>query len=145
MTEVSEDESLPTFDHYALLVRRLLHVTIGLVSLVEPDRQVFRGADGLPDLLDNVRETPLSHSFCQYVVKGASPLVISDSRRDARLAGNPAIEELDVIAYRRGDCHARGPRGRVLGGARRAGAPAGHGSRARGRWSCTSAAAPSWP
>ena len=99
MAQLSTDETSPTFDHYARLVRRLLQVPIGLVSLVEPDRQLFRGADGLPDLLDAVRETPLSHSFCQYVVKDASPLVIRDARLDARLADNPAIEELHVIAY----------------------------------------------
>ncbi|WP_309648538.1 SpoIIE family protein phosphatase [Nocardioides sp.] len=99
MMQQDAHENAPTFDHYARLVRRLLHVPIGLVSLVEPDRQVFRGAAGLPGPLDEVRETPLSHSFCQYVVKDASPLVISDARLDARLAGNLAIEELDVIAY----------------------------------------------
>ncbi len=100
MTEQqSAHERPPTFDHYARLVRRLLQVPIGLVSLVEPDRQVFRGAAGLPDLLDDLRETPLSHSFCQYVVKDASPLVITDAREDVRLADNPAITELEVIAY----------------------------------------------
>lgn len=87
------------FDHYARLIRRLLSVPVGLVSLVEPERQVFVGAIGLPGAYQQARETPLSHSFCQYVVKDAQPLVISDARLDPVLADNLAIEDLDVIAY----------------------------------------------
>lgn len=87
------------FDHYARLVRRLLDVPVALVSLVEPDRQWFPGMSGLGGPYGEARETPLSHSFCQYVVKDERPLIISDARLDRRLAGNLAIEDLDVIAY----------------------------------------------
>ncbi|MDO9457684.1 GAF domain-containing SpoIIE family protein phosphatase [Nocardioides sp.] len=93
------DEQVGEFDHYARLVRRLLGVPVGLVSLVEPDRQVFVGAIGLPDAYQRSRETPLSHSFCQYVVKDERPLIISDARVDPRLSDNLAIEDLGVVAY----------------------------------------------
>ncbi|MEP6816970.1 MAG: GAF domain-containing SpoIIE family protein phosphatase [Marmoricola sp.] len=92
----SVDES---FDRYARLARRLLDVPVALVSLVEAERQVFPGASGLPEPYRTTRETPLSHSFCQYVVKDRRPLVIADARADDRLSDNLAVEELDVIAY----------------------------------------------
>ncbi|MCY7395457.1 MAG: GAF domain-containing protein, partial [Nocardioides sp.] len=84
------------FDHYARLVRRLLHVPVGLVSIVEVDRQWFPGMTGLPEPWRTTRETPLSHSFCQHVVRDQQPLVVRDARLDPRLAGNRAIEDLDV-------------------------------------------------
>ncbi|CAN5431819.1 hypothetical protein BH09ACT12_BH09ACT12_02240 [soil metagenome] len=90
---------LGALDHYARLVKRLLNVPIGLATLLEAERQVFPGAAGLAEPLDAARETPLSHSFCQYVVKDQRPLVVSDARQDARLADNLAIEDLGVIAY----------------------------------------------
>lgn len=93
------DHADPSFDRYARLVRRTLDVPVGLVSLVEATRQVFVGADGLPDPYQQTRETPLSHSFCQYVVSDRAPLVISDARGDARLGDNLAIPDLGVVAY----------------------------------------------
>lgn len=88
-----------SYDHYARLIRRLLRVPVALVTLVEADRQVFCGMVGVPEPLSSSRQTPLSHSFCKYVVADEKPLVISDARRDSRLADNLAIPELNVIAY----------------------------------------------
>ena len=89
----------PSFDRYARLVCRSIGVSVALVSLVEADRQVFPGACGLPPEVDAERETPLSHSFCQYVVADRSPLVVSDARADERLRDNLAIADLGVVAY----------------------------------------------
>ncbi len=58
----------PSMDRLARIVREALGVPVGLVSIVEPERQVFPGAAGLPEPWQTARETPLSHSFCQYVV-----------------------------------------------------------------------------
>ena len=89
----------PSLDRYARMVRRALDVPMALVSIVEATRQVFPGAVGLPEDLALSRETPLSHSFCQYVVKDARPLVITDARVDDRLHDNLAIRDLNVVAY----------------------------------------------
>jgi signal transduction histidine kinase len=88
-----------SFDHYCRLVRRFLDVPVALVTIVEPDRQVFPGSLGLPEPWASRRETPLSHSFCQHVVAERAPLVVSDARRDPRLADNLAVGELGVVAY----------------------------------------------
>jgi serine phosphatase RsbU (regulator of sigma subunit) len=90
------DES---FERLARLAQRHLGVPVALVSLVSQDGQVYPGAAGLPPDIDASRYTPLTHSFCKYVVADASPLVVDDARRVALLRDNPAIPELDVIAY----------------------------------------------
>ncbi len=88
-----------SFDHYARLSRRLLKAPASLVSIVEAKRQIFPGAVGLVETCMTTRQTPLAYSFCQYVVADEKPLVIADAREDPRLCNNPAIEELDVVAY----------------------------------------------
>jgi serine phosphatase RsbU (regulator of sigma subunit) len=86
-------------DQVAEQVRRLVGVPIALVSLVTADRQMFPGAAGLAQPWEDRRTTPLSHSFCQLVVISGEPLVVTDARRDARVAGNLAVPELGVVGY----------------------------------------------
>ncbi|WP_170121254.1 GAF domain-containing SpoIIE family protein phosphatase [Geodermatophilus tzadiensis] len=101
------------FDRLVALVRTLLDVPTALVTLVEPDEQVFPGAVGLPLPWQTLRRTPLSHSFCQYVRHSAQPLVVSDARQVEVLADNGAVGDLGVIAY----CGVPllGPDGEVVG------------------------------
>ncbi len=72
-----------------------------LVTVIDEanDRQVFRGAIGLPEPWATLRATPLSHSFCRIVAASNAPLIVSDARRDDRVATNLAITELGVVAY----------------------------------------------
>lgn len=87
------------FDQFAAMVRAALGVPVALVSLVEPGRQIFPGAQGLAEPWQQARQTPLSHSFCQHVVTDARPLIIGDARTDPRVKDNLAIDDLGVIAY----------------------------------------------
>ncbi|MFG1602701.1 GAF domain-containing SpoIIE family protein phosphatase [Actinoplanes sp. NPDC049265] len=89
----------PVFDRFAEMVRNVVGVPVALVTLVEADRQIFPGAQGLGEPWQAQRYTPLSHSFCQHVVVSAEPLVITDARTDPRVTGNLAITDLDVIGY----------------------------------------------
>ncbi len=70
-----------------------------LLTLVDADRQFFKSKGGASERLDARRETPLSHSFCQYVVAGNAPLLVEDAREDPKLRTNHAIEDLGVVAY----------------------------------------------
>jgi phosphoserine phosphatase RsbU/P len=87
------------FDRLTYLASQTLGVPVALVSLVTPDRQFFKSQRGLPSPYAERRETPLSHSFCQYVVEDGAALVVDDARADVRLADNPAIPDLGAIAY----------------------------------------------
>lgn len=90
---------VPSLDHYARLVRRLLGVPTSTVTIVEGPRQIFPGASVLQEPCLSGRQALLSHSYCQYVVEDARPLIVSDARQDPRWADSPAVQGLDAIAY----------------------------------------------
>ncbi len=92
-------DSDPAFERFARLVRRQLGVPVALVTLVSAEEQVFPGAVGLPEPWQTRRRTPLTHSFCQHVVRSAEPLLISDAREHPLVADNLAIPDLQVVAY----------------------------------------------
>lgn len=94
-------DTLPTeaFDRLTRLVTRILHVPIALVTLVDRDRQFFKSCVGLPEPWSAARETPLTHSFCQYTVTTRQPLIIADARNSDLLRDNLAIRDLNVVAY----------------------------------------------
>ena len=87
------------FDRLTRLAARSLRAPVALISLVDDHRQFFKSCHGLPEPWCTDRETPLSHSFCQHVVASASPLVIEDARSHPLTFGNPAVTEMNVIAY----------------------------------------------
>ena len=86
------------FDRLTKLACKVLHVPISLISLVDKERQFFKSVMG-PHPWATLRETPLSHSFCQHLVPTSKPLVIADARLHALLHDNLAIAELGVVAY----------------------------------------------
>ncbi|MET7424386.1 GAF domain-containing protein [Dactylosporangium sp. NPDC005555] len=87
------------FDMIAEQVRAKLRAPVALVVLVEADRQLFPGAAGLPEQWQRSRQTPLTHSFCQYVVGTNDRLVVRDARCHPLLHTNDAIRDLGVVAY----------------------------------------------
>lgn len=88
-----------TFDRLARMAQAAINAPVVLVSLVDEDRQFFKTCLGLPEPWSSLRETPLSHSFCQYAVATGRELVVEDARNEPRLAENLAIPDLDVVAY----------------------------------------------
>jgi GAF domain-containing protein len=89
----------PRMEAVAERVRQRLGVPVALVSLVQPERQVFPGAAGLPEPYASTRATPLSHSFCRYVVTSAEPLIVTDAHTDPLVRDNLAVHDLGVRAY----------------------------------------------
>jgi PAS domain S-box-containing protein len=83
------------FDRLTRLASGLLKAPVALVSLVDAGRQYFVSEVGL----EGLRQTPLSHSFCQHVVVDDAALVVYDARLDPRIQDNLAIRDLGVIAY----------------------------------------------
>jgi signal transduction histidine kinase/CheY-like chemotaxis protein len=87
------------FDRLTRIAKLCLSVPVSLVSLVDGDRQFFKSQMGLPEPYASDRQTPLSHSFCQHVVRTGKPLVVSDARMDPALRANGAVADIGVIAY----------------------------------------------
>lgn len=87
------------FDHIARLTARLLDVPVVLLSLVDRQRQFFKAQVGVPEPIATARQTPLSHSFCQWVVTAHEELVVSDARKHPVLRTNGATVEMGIVAY----------------------------------------------
>lgn len=112
-TELMDSPTEEVFDRASRLAARLLGVPVSLVSIVAGDRQFFKSQTGLPEPWSSRRETPLSHSFCRYVVESEQPLSVEDARRHPLFADNSAIEDLSVVSYL--GVPVRSGRGAVLG------------------------------
>src|SRR4051794_35953133 len=87
------------FDRLTRTAARLLDAPVALISLIDEDRQFFKSCVGLGEPWSTRRETPLSHSLCQYALESAEPLVIEDARTHPLVRENLAIRDLDVVAY----------------------------------------------
>lgn len=87
------------FDDLTALAADVLDASGALMTLLDEDRQFFKSARGLPAPWAARRQTPLTHSFCKYVVAGGEPLVVGDAREDPLLRENRAIDEMGVVAY----------------------------------------------
>lgn len=108
-------DSLPdeAFDRVVRLATQLAGVPVGLFTLVDDQRQFLAARTGLVGAHATVCETPLSSSFCQYVVTSNTTLAVSDARAHPLLTDNGAVAGLDVIAYLGTPIHA--PGGQVIG------------------------------
>ena len=91
----------PRFDDLTSLAARFLNAPVSLLSLIDEvrDRQFFKSQVGLPEPFASQRQTPLRYSFCKHVARSNAALRVIDARIDERVKNNPAITELDVIAY----------------------------------------------
>jgi predicted PurR-regulated permease PerM len=86
-------------DRVAHKVAEAMNAPIGLVSLTDDTCQVWKGAAGLPDDLEETRQCPREMSICTHVVAGNAPLVVEDTSRDRRFAGNSFLRERGIRFY----------------------------------------------
>jgi GAF domain-containing protein len=98
-TRLLDSDAEAAFDRLTRLASQLLHAPVALVSLIDDRRQFFKSAFGLGEPWSRRRETPLSHSFCQHVVRERSVLRVDDAPSDPRVKGNLAIRDMNVQAY----------------------------------------------
>lgn len=103
------------FEGLTRLASRLFDTPVALVSIIdrEADRQFFTSHQGLSEPWRSLRETPLSHSFCQHVQSGNAPLIVADAREHDLVKDNLAVPNLGVIAYLGVPIHA--PDGAAIG------------------------------
>jgi GAF domain-containing protein len=83
---VLDTEPDPAFDHVTFVLRAMLQAPIATVTLVDEDRQWFLSRRGLVET-----EMPRDVSICHYTIQGTEPLVISDTRLDARFRHWPIV------------------------------------------------------
>lgn len=94
-------DTLPeaSFDRLTRLASQVIAAPVSLVSLVDLNRQFLKSHVGVDDALAREQQTPLSHSFCKFVVASGEELVVEDAREHPLVKDNPAIADYNVIAY----------------------------------------------
>lgn len=98
-TGLLDSEVEEAFDRLTRIASQALQAPVALISLVSADRQFFKSSIGLAEPWASRRETSLSHSFCELVVRGGEPLVVEDAPSHPLVCNKLAIEDLGVVAY----------------------------------------------
>lgn len=76
----------PAFDAITRLLTRILQTPIGLISLIDRDRQWFKSRYGL-----SVPETPREQAFCNVAIESGETIIVTDARQDSRFKDNPLV------------------------------------------------------
>ena len=74
------------FDRITRTVKRLLHVPVALISIVEQDELWFRSVQGL-----EIAHAPRDVSFCGHAIAVNKPLYIPDTHADINFFDNPLV------------------------------------------------------
>ena len=86
--------STPRLDRIARLAAQICDTPIGLVSIVEEERQSFVGRFGL-DVCDTDRE----YSFCAHAMLGQQAMIVGDALADDRFRDNPLVTGAPGIRF----------------------------------------------
>jgi diguanylate cyclase (GGDEF)-like protein len=73
-------------DALVRLACEIFSVPIGIISLVDSDRQWFKAAAGL-----DIAETERRVAFCNFALAEDRPFVVNDASKDPRFAANPLV------------------------------------------------------
>ncbi len=97
------------FERVIRLACRILNVPIAAFTLVDETRQWFKAVHGLTTL-----EAPREISFCAHTILGDEPLVVPDTRKDARFVDNPMVTQQPNLGFYAG-CPVKSPDGYKIG------------------------------
>lgn len=96
---LSDSPQLEAFGRLTEVAKDLLGAPVSLVTLVTEGRQVHLGQFGLSEDRSGPLQLPLSHSFCQHVVRTGGAVVIDETASDPIAANNYAVREFGAAAY----------------------------------------------
>jgi len=82
------------FDDIGHLARMIAGTPIGIVSLVDENRQWFKSCIGM-----EAKETPRAISFCGHTILQRQPLIVEDTHDDPRFSDNPLVVDGPRIRF----------------------------------------------
>ncbi len=85
--DILDTEPEREFDEIAELVAAICDCPVGVVNLIDADRQWFKAETGL-----GVRSTPLETSLCSHVILENEFVEIPDTLADTRMSDNPLCQ-----------------------------------------------------
>ena len=97
--DLLDTQAEESFDRFTQLASDILGVPVSLITLIDANRGFLKSRSGLPETVAPEQIVPLTHSFCKYLVQTQDVLLVEDARRDDRVIDNPAILDMNVIAY----------------------------------------------
>jgi len=84
---IMDSEEDEAYDELTRMAASFCEAPIALISLVDEQRQWFKGRVGL-----QARETPREHAFCAHAIKQPEQIMqVPDATLDARFAVNPLV------------------------------------------------------
>lgn len=87
--EILDSPAEISYDDVSHLICNIAGTKIGIISLVDENRQWFKSCVGLDT--DQGRETPRSVSFCAHTILQRQPLIIPDTLADPRFRDHPLV------------------------------------------------------
>lgn len=106
---LTQSSSDPALNHITELAARLFNTAISLVTILEAERQFFKGSHGV-----TITETPKDISFCGHAIYSEKPLVVEDTHLDDRFSDNPLVTSEPKIRFYAG-YPLRSPDGHFIG------------------------------
>ena len=97
------------FDRLTRLARRCFSVPVSLLTLITPDRQWFKSAQGTL-----LTESPVEISFCVHALRAGHSLVLSDLDKDERFCDFPIVCGDPHVRFYAG-VPLRAPEGKLVG------------------------------
>jgi PAS domain S-box-containing protein len=91
---LDSQDILRQLDRLAALAAKLCDAPIGLVSLVEADRQCFVGRRGL-----DAAGTPREYAFCDLAMRSEQGMIVPDAQKDPRFRENPLVTGAPGIRF----------------------------------------------
>jgi GAF domain-containing protein len=92
--ELINETNREEFDRLARLAALICDAPISLVSLLDNDRQWFKGNHGLV-----ASETPRAWAFCQHAIESNHTMVVEDALTDERFKENPLVTDDPNIRF----------------------------------------------
>lgn len=94
MIDLLDTQDDERFERLTRIGKKLFHVPIALISLIDRDRQWLLACQGL-----NTRETTRDVSFCGHAIMQEGPFIVKDARLDERFHDNPLVTGEPFIRF----------------------------------------------